>query len=91
MFQDYKTVGKKLHVIISYEELNKLIPWLDLSTRFGLGEKRELILNFLPENVILINDPKVDIEDEIYNIFILDLNKNPDPEWKSLYEKFRIS
>ena len=51
--------NNKLHIFISYEQLNTLIPWLNLSTRFNNNEIKELILNFLPGNLIVVNDIKV--------------------------------
>lgn len=86
IFEEYEIVGKKLHINITYQKLNELVPWLNLSTRLDT-EKRLLILNFLPGNVVVINDPNMDEDDEIYNVIILDLNKNPSPTWLNLYDK----
>lgn len=87
IFEEYQIVGKKLHITITYDKLNQLVPWLNFSTRPD-KEKRLLILNFLPKNIIVINDPNIrDEEDEIHNIIILDLNKNPSPKWLNLYEQ----
>ena len=83
IFEEYQIVGKKLHINITYQKLNELVPWLNLSTR-PAKEKRLLILNFLPGNVVLINDPNMDEDDEIYNVIILDLNKNPATTWLNL-------
>ena len=86
IFEEYQIVGKKLHINITYQKLNELVPWLNLSTRLDT-EKRLLVLNFLPGNVVLINDPNMDEDDEIYNVIILDLNKNPSVTWLNLYDK----
>lgn len=86
IFEEYEIVGKKLHINITYQKLNELVPWLNLSTRLDT-EKRLLVLNFLPKNVVLINDPNMDEDDEIYNVIILDLNKNPLFPWLNLYDK----
>ena len=86
IFEEYEIVGKKLHINITYQKLNELVPWLNLSTRLD-KEKRLLILNFLPGNIVVINDPNMNEDDEIYNVIILDLNKNPSTTWLNLYDK----
>ena len=84
IFEEYQIVGKKLHINITYQKLNELVPWLNLSTRLDT-EKRLLVLNFLPGNVVVINDPNMDEDDEIYNIIILDLNNHPSSPWLNMY------
>ena len=30
IFEEYQIVGKKLHITITYDKLNQLVPWLNL-------------------------------------------------------------
>ena len=42
IFEECQVVGKKLHITITYDKLNQLVPWLNFSTR---PDKEKRLLN----------------------------------------------